>query len=405
MLRIGLTGGIGAGKSTVSRRLTEHGALVVDADLVAREVVEPGTEGLAEVVRTFGARVLAPDGSLDRPALGRIVFADGSARAKLEAITHPRIFAETARRIAAAGDDTIVVHDVPLLVELGRAADYHLAVVVGAAEQVRHDRLVRDRGMDSDGAWARIRAQASDEQRRAAADVWLANEGTQEELVARVDRLWSDRLLPYDENLRLDRGVRRPSEVRITDYDPQWPVIAERLCRRITTQLSRAGIHEVVVDHIGSTAVPGLAAKDVIDLQIQVPELAVAQGDSFRAALRAAGVVDLRPNQDHPQPWDPDPERWRKFYANGADPAVVTHVHIRAAGGPAAHIALAFRDWLRADAGERASYEAMKRDVAQRFPGGTDATRGDYVDAKEPWFTQHLPRAHEWAARRGGATA
>lgn len=194
MTRIGLTGGIGAGKSTVARELERLGALVVDADAIAREVVAPGTPGLAAVVAEFGDSVLTPDGSLDRPALGRIVFADPAARARLEAITHPLIRAESARRAAAAPPGTVVVHDVPLIVERGLAAQYDLVVVVGADEDVRLERLVRDRGMTREDALARIRAQATDAERRAVADVWLDNSGTQEELLAQVRDLWRERL-------------------------------------------------------------------------------------------------------------------------------------------------------------------------------------------------------------------
>ncbi|TNC17403.1 dephospho-CoA kinase [Georgenia sp. 311] len=194
MTRIGLTGGIGAGKSTVARELARLGALVVDADAIAREVVAPGTPGLAAVVAEFGDSVLAPDGSLDRAALGRVVFADPAARARLEAITHPLIGAESARRTAAAPPGTVVVHDVPLIVERGLAAQYDLVVVVGADEEVRIDRLVRDRGMTREEALARVRAQATDAQRRAVADVWLDNSGTREELLERVRELWRERL-------------------------------------------------------------------------------------------------------------------------------------------------------------------------------------------------------------------
>ena len=194
MTRIGLTGGIGAGKSTVARELERLGALVVDADAIAREVVAPGTPGLAAVVAEFGDSVLTPDGSLDRPAMGRIVFADPAARARLEAITHPLIRAESARRAAAAPPGTVVVHDVPLIVERGLAAQYDLVVVVGADEDVRLERLVRDRGMTREDALARIRAQATDAERRAVADVWLDNSGTQEELLAQVRDLWRERL-------------------------------------------------------------------------------------------------------------------------------------------------------------------------------------------------------------------
>ncbi|HLV02991.1 dephospho-CoA kinase [uncultured Georgenia sp.] len=196
MLRIGLTGGIGAGKSTVARELERLGAVVIDADALAREVVAPGTAGLRAVAAEFGDGVLTPDGTLDRAALSRVVFADPHARARLEAITHPLIAVETARRLTDLPEDAVVVHDVPLIVEKGLAGDYDLVVVVGADEEVRLDRLVRDRGMSRQDALARIRAQATDEERRAVADVWLDNSGTPEELLAQVRELWRERLAP-----------------------------------------------------------------------------------------------------------------------------------------------------------------------------------------------------------------
>src|SRR5688572_9341320 len=147
MLRVGLTGGIGSGKSTVSAQLAALGAVVVDADAVARDVVRPGTPALVAVAERFGRELVAPDGTLDRPALGRVVFTDRAALADLEAITHPAIRARTAQLMAAAPPDAVVVHDMPLIVEQGLAPAYHLAVVVGAGEELRVRRLVEQRGM------------------------------------------------------------------------------------------------------------------------------------------------------------------------------------------------------------------------------------------------------------------
>jgi dephospho-CoA kinase len=196
MVFVGLTGGIGAGKSAVADRLAELGAVVIDADRLAREVVAPGTDGLAEVVAAFGEQVLGPDGGLDRPALGQLVFGDDAARRRLEEIIHPRVRARTAEIATAAAPDAIVVNDVPLLVETGIAAGYQLVIVVLADERIREQRLVRDRGMTPEQVRARIAAQATDAQRRAVADIVLVNDGTREELLAQVDAAWRDRLQP-----------------------------------------------------------------------------------------------------------------------------------------------------------------------------------------------------------------
>ena len=188
-VRVGLTGGVGSGKSTVARLLAGHGAIVVDADAIAREVVEPGTPGLAAVVARFGDRVLGPDGRLDRAALAAIVFHDAGELADLNAIVHPLIGARTAELMAAAPADGIVVHDIPLLVE-GRMTDgFDTVVVVEADLQTRLDRLA-ERGLAADDARARMASQASDEERRAVADELITNDGTMEALKREVAELW-----------------------------------------------------------------------------------------------------------------------------------------------------------------------------------------------------------------------
>jgi dephospho-CoA kinase len=205
MLRVGLTGAIGAGKSTVARALAELGALVVDADVLARRVVEPGTEGLAAVAAEFGDGVLAPDGSLDRAALARVAFADDGARERLNAILHPRIAQLTGEELAAAPADAVVVHDVPLLVENGLAPNYQLVLVVTAPANERVRRLVADRGMTEAQIRARMAAQADDGQRAAVADTLLDNAGDPADVLDAVRRLWHERLVPFEENLRLRR--------------------------------------------------------------------------------------------------------------------------------------------------------------------------------------------------------
>jgi dephospho-CoA kinase len=187
-VRVGLSGGIGSGKSTVSALLAEHGARVIDADAIAREVVEPGTPGFDAVVARFGADVVR-DGRLDRPALAKVVFADEQARQDLNAIVHPLVGERTAELMDQAPDDAIVVYDLPLLVESNLSSVFDLVVIVMADAEVRLRRL-ESRGMPSDDAQARMAAQASDEQRRAVADEIIENNGTQDELTAHVDALW-----------------------------------------------------------------------------------------------------------------------------------------------------------------------------------------------------------------------
>ena len=189
-LRVGLTGGIGSGKSTVARLLAEHGAFVVDADAIAREVVAPGADGLAALVDHFGVGILHADGSLNRQELAGIVFADPDERARLDAITHPRIAALTHLRYEQAAPGQVIVHDVPLLVELGLASGYDHVVVVDCPDEVRVQRLVH-RGLTEQDARARIGAQATREQRLAVADTVLDNSTAPGELADQVDALWA----------------------------------------------------------------------------------------------------------------------------------------------------------------------------------------------------------------------
>ena len=190
MTRVGLTGGVASGKSTVSAILAELGAVVIDADLLAREVVAPGTEGLAAVVEAFGPDVLGPDGGLDRPRLGALVFADPERRRALESIIHPRVRARAAEIEAAAPAGAVVVHDIPLLAETGQAASFEAVVVVDVPVEVQVDRMVRVRGMSEADARARIAAQADRDARLAVATYVVENTGDLDELRARVEEVY-----------------------------------------------------------------------------------------------------------------------------------------------------------------------------------------------------------------------
>jgi dephospho-CoA kinase len=189
MRRVGLTGGIGSGKSTVSAMFAELGAYVIDADAIARDVVAPGSEGLRALGEEFGPHILTPDGALDRAALADLVFSDPGARERLNAITHPRIATRTAELMAELPDDAVMIHDVPLLAELGLQSAYDMVVVVDAPDEVRVQRLVA-RGLPEADARARIAAQASREQRLAIADVVIDNSGDLATLREQVQRAW-----------------------------------------------------------------------------------------------------------------------------------------------------------------------------------------------------------------------
>jgi len=188
-MRVGLTGGVGAGKSTVAKLLAEHGAVIIDADAIAREVVEPGTPGFAAVVDAFGDEVVGADGALDRPKLASIVFADDEQRSRLNAIVHPLVGERTTELMSAAPDGAIVVYDVPLLVESGLAEGFDFVLVVEASVPTRLARLAA-RGMPEDDARNRIAAQASDEQRRVVADAVVRNDGSLDDLRVQVEDVW-----------------------------------------------------------------------------------------------------------------------------------------------------------------------------------------------------------------------
>jgi dephospho-CoA kinase len=352
--------------------------------------VAAGTPGLAEVVNAFGPQVLTPDGDLDRPALGRIVFADPQARERLNAVTHPRIAALTRERVAAAPADAIVVHDVPLLVENRMGARYHLVVVVHAPVQERVRRLVSDRGMSEQDALARIASQADDEARRAAADVVLDNGRDPAALRADVDRLWDRRLGPFEVNLRRGVHATRSARAVLVPPDPSWPDQAARLLERVRHAVGDLALR---VDAIGSTAVPGLDAKDVLDVQVVVRDLATAQevGD----LLPGAGLVRRRDGT-----WSDgveDGSRVEKVLAVNADPARAVNCHVRVEASPAWREALLLRDWLRATPEAVREYSALKH----RLAAAPHASIDEYAEAKTPWMRSALVRAGEWAAAAG----
>ena len=378
MLRIGLTGGIGAGKSTVSTAFAQCGGVIVDGDVISREVVQPGTEGLAALVDQFGHDILLPDGALNRPALAAKAFADEEQRARLNAIVHPLVATRRAEIVAAVAHDQVIVEDIPLLVESQMAPLFPLVVVVHADPDLRLHRLITIRGMDPADARARIAAQAKDEQRRRVADVWLDNSGSEGHLVEQARELWYQRILPFAHNLTT--GTPAPESGLLVAADPNWPDQAARILARLNTS---CGHRAVRIDHIGSTAIAGLDARDVIDVQITVASLEMA--DELADALRQAGyprvdsvTADVRFDDAT------DSALWHKRFHASADPGRPTHVHIRVDGWPNQRFALLFVDWLAANPGMRTEFVAAKR-------SGTTPQ----------WFADAHRRAWAWAESTG----
>ena len=378
MLRIGLTGGIGAGKSTVSTAFAQCGGVIVDGDVISREVVQPGTEGLAALVDHFGHDILLPDGALNRPALAAKAFADEEQRARLNAIVHPLVATRRAEIVAAVAHDQVIVEDIPLLVESQMAPLFPLVVVVHADPDLRLHRLITIRGMDAADARARIAAQAKDEQRRRVADVWLDNSGSEGHLVEQARELWYQRILPFAHNLAT--GTPAPESGLLVAADPNWPDQAARILARLNTS---CGHRAVRIDHIGSTAIAGLDARDVIDVQITVASLEMA--DELADALRQAGYPRVDSVTADVRFADAtDSALWHKRFHASADPGRPTHIHIRVDGWPNQQFALLFVDWLNANPGVRADYAHAKRS-----------------NTTHQWFADAHGRAWAWAQATG----
>lgn len=375
MLRIGLTGGIGAGKSTVSATFADCGGIIVDGDVISREVVQPGTEGLAALVDHFGDDILLADGALNRPALAAKAFVDDQQRARLNAIVHPLVARRRAEIVASVSQDDVVVEDIPLLVESGMAPLFPLVIVVHAAAEVRLRRLTGQRGMDEADARARIAAQAGEDQRRAVADVWLDNSGTPAQLIEQARELWYQRILPFAHNVATKRPAADPTPM--VPADPRWAAQAGRVAARLKTT---CGHRAVRVDHIGSTAVPGMDGRDIIDMQVTVASLEVADelvDDLLNAGYPRVGSITAD------RSFDGSEELWpKRFHASG-DPGRPTHIQVRIDGEPNQRFALLFVDWLTANPGVRADYLDVKR------------TGDDQTVIR--WFNDAYRRAWNWA--------
>lgn len=372
----------------MSATFSELGAIVVDGDVIAREVVEPGTPGLTKLVEAFGDGILQPDGALNRPALAAIAFSDDEKRQTLNGIVHPLVAHRRSELIDAADDDAVIVEDIPLLVESQMASMFPLVIIVNADPELRVRRLIEYRNFSEEDARARIAAQATEEQRRAVADVWLDNSGSADELVEKARALWHERIQPFAHNVKTGRAASWAPE--LVPADPDWAAEAQRILARLRTA---CGHRASRIDHIGSTAVPGLDAKDVIDIQITVASLDAA--DELAAPLLAAGYVRTPVTEDTVHTGNA--ELWHKALFCSADPGRPTNVHVRVDGWPNQQFALLFVDWVTANPAVRDEY----LDVKGRIAGQGHTSTADYAEAKEPWFVDAYRRAWEWADTTG----
>lgn len=380
MLRIGLTGGIGAGKSTVSEMLVDHGAVLIDADRIAREVVAPGEPLLQRLAEAFGPEILDSDGGLDRAGLAAAAFVDAEHTATLNGLMHPAIRDRTAEHFARHAEADIVVHDVALLVENSMTPGYHLNILVDVPAEVRLERLMESRGMERADAEARIARQADDATRRAACDVVIDNSGDIDSTRRAVRRLLETRIDPFAQNLIAHRRAPRPVLGLTDPADADWAGDAAR----VIAKLRRGTGEAFTIDHIGSTSVPGLPAKDVIDAQLLVPDLESARALAPRLSELGFPGHAMSDNLGD----DGFEAKW--FHAN-TDPGRAVNLHVRTEDSVGARFARAFRDLLRTDAGERERYHGLKRELVDRAIAaegtGDEATKA-YAEAKEPYFRQ-----------------
>lgn len=335
---VGLTGGIGAGKSTVTAVLAEAGAVIVDADLIARQVVEPGTPGLAMLVAEFGEDIVGPEGELDRAALASKAFVDAERTAALNAITHPLIGERTAELFGSAPEDGIVVHDMPLLVEGAMTPGYHLVIVVDTPTEIRLERLVGQRGMPEDDARARMARQATDDARRAVADVLVDNSGPRGPVREAVRELVDRRLHPFEHNLRT--GTPVVGDRAVVPYRPEWEAEASRALARLRHVLGGVAVR---ADHVGPTAVDGLDAPDIVDLQVTVR--ASADVETALRMLTDAGYVRDRSTEEPLLHW--------------CDPARPLEVTIRAEEDPEHRFALVMAEVISEDPDARLEYSEI----------------------------------------------
>jgi dephospho-CoA kinase len=324
---VGLTGGIGSGKSTVARRFAELGAVVIDADQIAREVVEPGEPTLARIRDRFGAQVISADGSLDRAGLAAIVFPDPEALAALNAITGPAILARVARLRAEVPGDRVSVFDMPLLVERRLWVHEHLTVVVDVDVETRVKRLVELRGLDEADVRHRMANQATDEERGAVADVVIDNSGSPEELVARVDRVWHERIAPYAANLVSGIPARSPGPETPTSPTPGWADRGERAVARLSAALAAAGLPA----EVEQVAARGSGADEVVDIQVRLAATADAECTELTAALRDAGYVSSGELWAGAADGPDSAASARRGYA-GCDPGQVVRVQVSTQG-------------------------------------------------------------------------
>lgn len=386
MLIVGLTGGIGSGKSAVASIFRHLGASIIDADLIAHEVLAPGGAGTQRVVERFGSQILK-EGAIDRAALATIVFSDASALADLESITHPLIRERFEVLVSQLPDDAIVIHDVPLLAEKDLECEYHLVIGVTSKIEVRRERLAL-RGMSSAEMDLRMNSQLTDDERSRHCDVIIDNNSSLEDLSCQVSDLWEERLRPFEENLRLVRPAVRSSALELNESREEWPLVAQRLLNRLRKHVSASGF-----EHVGSTAVPGLRAKAVIDLQVSVDDLSRVDSQGF---LRAGFVPHPTIDRDSPRPSAPDISWPKKFFVS-ADPMRPVNLHVRQLGSDGEQFARLFRNWLRAVPEARAEYQALKESLAAK-----GLSTAEYANAKEPWFDLIEERMRRWAQANDG---
>lgn len=402
MLEIGLTGGIGSGKSTIAHELASLGAHVIDSDQLARDVVAPGTEGLAQVVASFGPEMLFEDGNLDRAKLGRRVFSKPEDLATLNGIIHPLVRQRSEEKVRALPPGAVVVHDVPLLVEKHMAKLYDLVMVVSASRATRQKRLLDSRALSLEDIERRMAAQATDEARREVADIWLNNDGDPTATTHVLRQVWHERLAPYAVNLANERPASHSgllNLLRSQQNGRNWHIKATQMANRIGYRL---GIREGDICHIGATAVPGLDAEDVVELQLGVATR--REAESVTASLASAGyplVADAEGGaacedferwwSTHAQTVGSGRDGFERVHAS-ADPGQNALVYVRQISSARWAYPLLMRDWLRADPRARDDFSRVRARWA-----GASVSRETFAAQCAAYLDGVTPAALAWA--------
>lgn len=377
MIKIGLSGGIGSGKSTVVKMLSSCGAYIIDSDKLAREVVEPGTPGLHSIVEHFGEKVLAESGELNRNALSAIVFQSDEARKVLNSITHPRIAQRTQQLIEEAPRDSIIVHDTPLLVELNLGVFYDAVIIVWASMETRLHRLQKYRDMPQEEALSRIHAQTSDEIRSQTADVVIDNNSTVEAARAQVYDLFYHYLVPWRDHLIEGEPLSMP--ISLVSHQGKNPIAPKIIARLWTLLHSVTDSGIVSIEHIGATSMNLSLGQDIIDIHITVTHW--NKKDIILSTLKDGGYVMVKYRHDE--------EKLAEYILSSTNPLRKSCIYIHHVDNPCREMYLHSNEFLRLHPQYHQQY------IQSKVEG---LLSEKYSHNKKLFFESLYPQIQQWRA-------